>query len=61
MSHLKRRWKGEPMLGKFAFYFNKCVLEEEEDSIIENISMDISWSQFYQKYYNIRCIKWCKY
>ena len=28
--------------------------------IIENISMDISSTQFCQKYYYIRCIKWCK-
>ena len=28
--------------------------------IIENISMDISSSQFYRKYCYIRCIRWCK-
>ena len=32
--------KGEPMLWKFALYFNHCVLQE--NSITENISMDIS-------------------
>ena len=51
-------FKGERMLLKFALYFNKCVLQE--DSITENISMDISSSQFYKKYYHIRCIQWCK-
>ena len=50
---------GKPMLWKFALYFNKCVCQE--DSIAENISMDISSSQFYEKYYHSRCIKWCKY
>ena len=30
------------------------------DSIDENIFMDISSSQFYQKYYYIPCNKWCK-
>ena len=38
--------KGEPMLWKFALYSLSCVLQE--DSITENISMDISSSQFYQ-------------
>ena len=47
--------EGEPMLWKFALYFNQCVLQE--DSITENISMDISSSKFYQKYYYIQCIK----
>ena len=51
-------FKGEPMLWKFALYFNLSVLQEH--SITENISMDIFSSQIYQKYYYIRCIKWCK-
>ena len=41
-------FKGEPMLWKFAFYFTWCVLRES--SITENISMDITSSQFYKKY-----------
>ena len=51
-------FKGKPFFFKFALYFNQCVLQK--DSITENISMDIFSLQFYQKCYNIRCIKWCK-
>ena len=51
-------FNGKPMLWKFALYFNACVLQE--NSITENISLAISSSQFYQNYYYIRYIKWCK-
>ena len=40
-------FEGEPILRKFALYFNLCVLQE--DSTTKNISMDITSSQFYQK------------
>ena len=52
-------FKGEPILWKFAPHFNWFFLQE--DSITENISMGICSSQFAQKYYYIRCIKWCKF
>ena len=51
-------FRGKPIFWKFALYSNQCVLQEH--SITANISMDISSSQFYQKYYYIWCIKRCK-
>ena len=60
MSHLKRRWKilrANQCYGNVPFISIPVL---QEDSITENISMDISSSQFYQKYYHIRCIKWYK-
>ena len=35
------------MVWKFALSFDQCILQE--DSAIENISVDISASQFYEK------------
>ena len=53
-------FKGEPIQMKFDLYFNQCVLQE--DSTTENISLDISWCQFYtKKCFHIWYIKWCKY
>ena len=47
---------GEPMLWKFALNLNQYVFRE--NSITENISIDIFSSQFYQKCYYIRFINW---
>ena len=45
---------GEQLLWKFALYFNQCVLQE--NSIFENIFIDIFSSKFYQKYYYIQML-----
>ena len=49
---------GEPKPRKFAIYFNHFVLQEE--SVTENIFVDVSSSQSKQKYYHIWSAKWCK-
>ena len=60
MSHLKRWYKvlrANQCYGNLPFISIPVL---QKDSITENISMDIFSSKFYQKYYNIRYIKWCK-
>ena len=61
MSHLKRWYKvlrTNQCYGNLPFISIPVL---QKDSITENISMDIFSSKFYQKYYYIRSIKWCKY
>ena len=61
MSHLKRRWKvlrANQFSGNVPFISIKCDLQE--DSITENISKDMSSSEFYKKYHYIWRTKWYK-
>ena len=60
LSHLIRRWK---FLRANQCYRNLPFMSIDflkEDSSIENICVDISSSQFYEKHYYIWCIKWSK-